>query len=175
MKKIVENLISIIFILLILFLGLKSCIKTTIPSINSVEKYSTKLPNGEVDVTYLCPGNYLVFSKSNYGFEDNGIFKMERRSIIHYLGGFYNIDEDGTPLGFRYYTDIDYAWKVNLSLEYRTGTSSQSTFSNLVEYEEIFKYSQNSRFLEIGDTKYEKVPVSPDEVIKIKNLIRNVK
>jgi hypothetical protein len=175
MKKIAENFISIIVGFLILFVALKSCIRTTIPSIRSIEKYQSIQPNGEIDVNYLCPGNILVYSKSNYGVEDIGVFKFQRSSIIHYVGGLYNVDSDGTPLGIRYYSGIDDAWNVILSFKFRSGTSSQSTFSNLVEYDEVFKFSDNSKFLQIGETRYEKKPLTQEEINKITYLIKDVK
>jgi hypothetical protein len=175
MKKITENFISIIVGFLILFLGLKSCIRTTIPSIGSIEKYQSIQPNGEIDVNYLCPGNILVYSKSNYGVDDIGVFKIQRRSIIHYAGAFYNVDADGTPFGIRYYPGIDDAWNVILSFKFRSGTSSQSTFSNLVEYDEEFKFSDNSKFLQIDETRYEKKTLTQEEINKITYLIKDVK
>lgn len=175
MKKIAENFISLLLVFLILFVALKSCIRTTIPSIRSIEKYQSIQQNGEIDVNYLCPGNILVYSKSNYGVENIGVFRFQRRSIIHYVGGLYNIDADGTPLGIRYYSGIDDAWNVILSLKFRSGTSSQSTFSNLVEYDEVFKLSDNSKFLQIGETIYEKKPLTQKEINKITYLIKDVK
>jgi hypothetical protein len=175
MNKISENLITVIIGLLFLFLALKSCIRTTIPSIGNIEKYQSIQTNGEIDINYLCPGNILVYSKSNYGVIDIGVFKIQRRSIIHYGGAFYNVDTDGTPFGIRYYPGIDDAWNVNLSFKIRSGTSTQSTFSNLVEYDEVFKFSDNSKILQIGDTKYVKTPLSQEEISKITYLIKDVK
>lgn len=175
MKKKAENLVSIIFGCFVLFLGVKSCTKTTIPPIEKIEKYSSNMPNGEVDIIYLCPNNTLVLSKRNYNLEDLGIYNIQRRSIIHYFGGLFNTDADGTPLGIRYYSKIDYAWNVHLKFKYNIGTVPQSTFSNVGAHDEIFKFSNNSSILEINDSRYIKQEISNQENDKIALLTNNLK
>jgi hypothetical protein len=175
MKKVTENLISIFIGCLILFFGVKSCMRTTTPIIEKVEKYKITMPNGEIDEIYLCPNNALIYSKKKLNFEDWGVFKMQRNNVIHYFGGLYNIDADGTPLGIRYYSDIDYAIDVHLAFKFSSGNVAQSTFSNIVEYDEIFKFSNNSNNLEINGDQYTKQEVSEEENNKIAILIKNLK
>lgn len=175
MKKITENLLIAIIGFSILFYGIKSILRTTIPTINKIEKYSMTKPNGQIDVNYLCPNDILVYSKSHYGVEDIGVFKIRRRSLIHYVGDLYNIDADGTPFGIRYYSGINDAWIVYQTFLFRSGTSSQSTYSNLIDFEDVFKFSDNSKYLQIDDFKYEKQTLSQEEINKITHLIKDVK
>jgi len=120
MKNLTEKILGAIIIGLVLFLGLKSCVVSTI----HIEEYILLQEineSGQIDNIVLTPQEEMVFTKTLDDIVEVAYYDLVGHKATHYFLGLYNI---GTfPFGLRYYNNAEQVMKVEMQLLKKRGES----------------------------------------------------
>jgi hypothetical protein len=103
-----------------LFIGLKSCIISTI----SIDKYivvEKTDETGQHDRVILTPNEEMIYVKRFNDIDEIGIYKIKGIEATHYFLGLYCIGS--FPFGLRYYNNVDKVIDSELVLTKKRGNS----------------------------------------------------
>ena len=125
MKSIFNKSITVIFIVIFLFFGLKGCVKSVY--INNERKvFQNTTANGEIREIYLLPKNRLIISREFGEFFDVGLFEIKGSNMTHYFGSLYNSGE--SLFSLKIYPDILEAYKIEIRFINNINNVKESSF-----------------------------------------------
>ena len=125
MKSIFNKGITVIFIIIILFFGLKGCVKSVYVN-NDMKVFQNTTESGEIREIYLLPKNKLIISREFGEFFDVGFFDIKGSNMTHYFGSLYNSGEG--LFTFKIYPDILEAYKIETSFIDNINNVKESSF-----------------------------------------------
>ena len=159
MRKFFGKIISYIPLLLILFLGLKSCIKTSYTQ-EELEVYRNVMSTGEINTIFFTPSNHIVLQKGYDDLYDYAVFRARGENATHYFGSLDNLG-DGL-FSLRRYPEAEKVWNIELELIDKGGNLPESTFSEIgSRYRNSLIFQDESVIL--GSDYYEEIQVTEHE------------
>jgi hypothetical protein len=137
-----KKILNYISIGLILLLGLKSCIVTTI----SIEDYvlGSRVDEGnQFSRALITPKNELLIAKQFEDISEIGLYKIKGILATKYFLGFYHLKSKGIfPFGLRYYPQAKNVLDSELTLVYKEGNSfpeiGQTFKAKIIVYKDHF-------------------------------------
>jgi hypothetical protein len=164
MKKAFQISLGTIFGLIILFIVLKSAIKTVL-QFDNYSSYSFIDERGQINTILIVPNNEIIFIKKYHEYYEMVLYYVTGTDAVHYFGPFYNVGE--TPLGIRVYPKAKEVWNADAELKDKEGNLSESTFPEIgKEYQmQIILYEKE---LSINGDVFKRDTISPDYIRAIR-------
>jgi hypothetical protein len=138
-----------------LFLGLKSCIISTISIDQNILVEKTD-ENGQHDRVLLTPKEEMIYVKRFQDIDEIGIYKIKGMEATHYFLGLYCLGS--FPLGLRYYNNVDKVFDAELILEQKHGASFPNIGESFKAKILVFKDK-----VIIGKYSFKRISLSPKE------------
>lgn len=161
-----KKVMTILFIALFLFIGLKSFVHYSI----TIDDYIVleKSEDGQQDRVILTPKLEMIYLKRYKEITEIGVYKIKGESATHYLFGLYCIGS--FPFGLRYYHNADKVFDSELVLNKKQGDSFPSIDDQFKAKIVIFK-----DHAKIGKDEFIRVILSESEKQNIASTIEGIK
>jgi hypothetical protein len=161
-----KKVMTILFIALFLFIGLKSFVHYSI----KIDDYIVldKSEDGQQDRVILTPKLEMIYLKRYKEITEIGVYKIKGERATHYLFGLYCIGS--FPFGLRYYHKADNVFDSEIVLNKKQGDSFPKVGDQFKAKIVIFKERAK-----IGKDEFKRVMLSDSEKENIANTIEVLK
>jgi len=178
--KILSKIPTIIIVGIIAYIVIGSFLSSLLVNPYKPEKFEVyeQVIDKQINRIFLSPKGHLIYSKNLPQFEncfDIALFRIKGEKCTNLIGGLWNVDKDGSPLGLRYDSKAASVWNLRLELTNKIyNNMDESSFDAIGEKFEDRLYVYENQ-IEIGAGKFKKIEMKPEEISNVFQFISESK